>query len=462
MAAFVVAAAAAVMSTSPFYPAVQEHTRAQRLQPQNAEIAVRLLDACLGADMLVCAAHQVRSLLRHPDAHLKSSQAWRCDGLASARVFGERAEAVRWCPHGQACRAVTNATADAAVAAGPMAALDGGLWRGENFVSVLKELLASEREWKGGSAQQQHNHATMQQMQGNGEIARKLYAKVLAPWSSPELAPSVDVLAHAYGNLAQLERGAAARRQLEAALSLLPAGESAAVWWREVAAVHAVGAKTSLARHAAKKAIKLRPDSAFAHALSGELDLTRHEWGKAHDGFARADALQAASAPEMPPCARWSSIAPRLERAQWWGGRAPATALPAARWSGRCAGHAPTGAAAAEYRELLLGCGDDHIKALGGGLHAAARRAAGATVPLPFEDCAFDEVHWCAPTLAAAEAWAEIRRVLRPTGLVQVAAGLPHPPESFAPVDAAPGEEDDAPDLYHVVEERVAAAKMEL
>ena len=41
-------------------------------------------------------------------------------------------------------------------------------------------------------------------------------------------------------------------------------------------------------------------------------------------------------------------------------------------------------------------------------------------------------------------------------------AGLPHPPESFAPVDAAPGEEDDAPDLYHVVEERVAAAKMEL
>ena len=39
------AAAAAVMSTSPFYPAVQEHTRAQRLQPQNAEIAVRLLDA---------------------------------------------------------------------------------------------------------------------------------------------------------------------------------------------------------------------------------------------------------------------------------------------------------------------------------------------------------------------------------------------------------------------------------
>ena len=296
------------MSTSPFYPAVQEHTRAQRLQPQNAEIAVRLLDACLGADMLVCAAHQVRSLLRHPDAHLKSSQAWRCDGLASARVFGERAEAVRWCPHGQACRAVTNATADAAVAAGPMAALDGGLWRGENFVSVLKELLASEREWKGGSAQQQHNHATMQQMQGNGEIARKLYAKVLAPWSSPELAPSVDVLAHAYGNLAQLERGAAARRQLEAALSLLPAGESAAVWWREVAAVHAVGAKTSLARHAARKAIKLRPDSAFAHALSGELDLTRHEWGKAHDGFARADALQAASAPEMPPCARWSSI----------------------------------------------------------------------------------------------------------------------------------------------------------
>ena len=83
-------------------------------------------------------------------------------------------------------------------------------------------------------------------------------------------------------------------------------------------------------------------------------------------------------------------------------------------------------------------------------------------MPLLFEDCAFDEVHWCAPTLAPAEAWAEIRRVLRPTGLVQVAAGLPHPPESFAPVDAAPGEEDDAPDLYHVVEERVAAAKMEL
>ena len=29
-------------------------------------------------------------------------------------------------------------------------------------------------------------------------------------------------------------------------------------------------------------------------------------------------------------------------------------------------------------------------------------------------------------------------------------------------VDAAPGDDDDAPDLYHVVEERVAAAKMEL
>ena len=136
----------------------------------------------------------------------------RVSAEEAGEAVGERAEAVRWCPHGQACRAVTNATADAAVAAGPMAALDGGLWRGENFVSVLKELLASEREWKGGSAQQQHNHATMQQMQGNGEIARKLYAKVLAPWSSPELAPSVDVLAHAYGNLAQLERGARVQR----------------------------------------------------------------------------------------------------------------------------------------------------------------------------------------------------------------------------------------------------------
>ena len=67
----------------------------------------------------------------------------------------------------------------------------------------------------------------MQQMQGNGEIARKLYAKVGAPAAhSTELAPSVDVLAHAYG--AGGERGAAARRQLEVAISLLPAGESAA------------------------------------------------------------------------------------------------------------------------------------------------------------------------------------------------------------------------------------------
>ena len=36
----------------------------------------------------------LRSLLRHPDAHLKSSQAWRCDGLASALAGGTDDERV--------------------------------------------------------------------------------------------------------------------------------------------------------------------------------------------------------------------------------------------------------------------------------------------------------------------------------------------------------------------------------
>ena len=42
------------------------------------------LNLCVDAICALCAW-----LLRHPDAHLKSSQAWRCNGLASARVFGE-------------------------------------------------------------------------------------------------------------------------------------------------------------------------------------------------------------------------------------------------------------------------------------------------------------------------------------------------------------------------------------
>lgn len=136
---------------------------ALRTAPSSPEFAVRQLDVCLQRNQLVCAAHAARTLLRHaPFDHPEI-----CRYLASARAFASRAEAIRWCPLGEPCvRPAANATRDARVDAASGADLDDGqLWHAENFISLLKELLADESLWRGSTGRALLNHAVMQQMQ---------------------------------------------------------------------------------------------------------------------------------------------------------------------------------------------------------------------------------------------------------------------------------------------------------
>ena len=241
---------------------IDELNAAQRLAPSDPQIAIDLVGACLAANVLVCAAHAVRTLLRHAD----SAHPQLCALLLSARAFGALGSALHWCPHGEPCgRSATNASRDATLRVGSATGVDDGhLWHGEHFVTTMKGILADETLWRGGDARSQLNHGVMQQMQGNTGIARKLYARVLAAEPSN---------AFAYANLALLERGSAsaARIHLEQAIALAPDVPQSGEWWARLGAVHWQQRQLALAQRALRHALRLQPASSFGHALAAEV-----------------------------------------------------------------------------------------------------------------------------------------------------------------------------------------------
>ena len=430
---------------------------AQRATPQCPHLGVRLLEACLLSNQLLCAAHGARTVLRYAmeeeAEEAERANSLLCRFLGSAKAFGARAAKLRFCPaFGEPCVRLTNRSASllpTAPAPGSVAARDDGqLWSAENLVSWLKATLAREDQWAATQVERHDlaamrrnlNHATLHHVQGNAEIAAELYRKVIASGSplasSAPTAASAGVSdgdagsgppptrrdedgadsahagalrAHAHSNLAWLEFGQSkprARANLEAALRLAPGAAEAAERWLSLATLHWLHSQPQLARHSLRKALALRPGSPFAHALRCELTTLRRDYVEAAAAARRADELQAAATPYLPRCARWVSLLPRLP--SLWG------EPPAEVGSPR------------SYRELLLGCSASHRKLTGGGWHDGLerrnRRFDAAAAPrndnvepvgevavaeeeeedsgegrltLPHADASFDEVHVC-------------------------------------------------------------------
>lgn len=430
---------------------------AQHLDPSSPHLGVRLLDACLQSNQLLCAAHGARTVLRHAGRAGHEDGIETCRFLRSARAFGMRVSRLRWCPvaSGQDCERWTNRSAVQNLmqqATFPIVAQDDGqLWSGENLVSRLKAVLADDVQWRGDSLQATLNHATMQHLQGNHDIAIELYKRALATERADlgQHAQHASMLAQAHANFAVLLAGdpsgrglSQARTHLESALRLAPAASSAAGdWTLELATLHWHEGQLKHARHALRRAERLRPDSAFARALASEINLRQHRYEAAAIAATDSDSLYLSRAPHVPVCARWAALVPTV--AASWG------------WS-----------ASADYAELLVGCPPDHTKLTGGGWHARARRIERDVVPvalrgtrgaatenmaetpegmrmhLPFEANSFDEVHWCMHTgieeatlldpgegvrtgwgaalKVRATLWTELRRLVRPGGVVQM------------------------------------------
>eukprot|EP00966_Prymnesium_polylepis_P209529 4853790-Prymnesium_polylepis.1 len=161
----------------------------------------------------------------------------------------------------------------------------------------------------------------------------------------------------------------------------------------------------------------------------------------------------------LPTCARWNALVPQVELLR--GGGAPPQV---------------------PYRELVIACGE-HTKRNMVGWHDATRLA-GLQATLPYSDARFDEVHWCpavTPTAGTAdgeqsstcttraeaaadgagqtcvdspppdaEGWAEVRRVLKPRGLLEL-RGLAEAPADFVPLLRGIDDEDDDVWTYQLV-----------
>ena len=253
------------------YSALRVIREAQRLQPSSAELGVRLIEACLASEQLMCAAHGSRTVLRSAEADDASS----CRHLVAARAFGSLAARLRWCPVAEPCSRVTNRSAvslEDATASSIVTVDDGQLWSGENMVRGVKAMLADDKQWKGGGDGTLLNHATMQHIQGNRDVALQLYEKSLSAPS--HTIPSAH--AHAHANMAMLTmRSSRARTHLESALRLAPASAEASEWWLSLAQVNWLHGQPSHARRALRHSLQARPDSALAHALDAELESMR-------------------------------------------------------------------------------------------------------------------------------------------------------------------------------------------
>lgn len=254
----------------------------------------------------------------------------------------------------------------------------------------------------------------MQQMQGNHEVALSLFEKVLG------LRPDNAL---AYSNLALLQRGAAARASLDAAIGLHPAGPLAPDLWLRSGLMHLRLGQLGLAQHALRRSLELQPGSAVGQALAAETYALRHDYTRAARRAAEASRLQADS--RLPRCAYWHALAPRLG-GPWVDERAR------------------TG-----YSELLVGCAADHAKVGGGGWHRVERVAsAGEAWRLTDR---FDEVHWCDAAAPEPPFWPTVRGLLRAKGLLamQVPLSAPELDEARAQAFALledPGDGDDTPE----------------
>ena len=348
---------------------------------------------------------------------------------------------------------------------------DESLWRGRTGRTLLNHAVMQQMQARAIAQLARaarhicntHSAATLcVRAQGNAEVAADLYDSAL------QLLPSA---AHGYANLAMLERGSRGRARLERALALEPDGPDSGTWWAELGSIHWMHGQPKLARHAVRRALKLQPHSSFGYALSAELHsallpassppppraplqspvdvghtqppqllllalllcwLTcspvpmppfaalKHDFGSAAAAAAASASIQQQHAPQLPACAQWPAVLPRVP-ALW--------AAPGQQ------------SLAMSYRELVVGCSSTLIKCTGGGWHDRQHLPA-APSKLPFPNRHFDELHWCPDADAAgcdgpaetcvgaatALGWPEALRVLLPTALVQVHAHLPAPP----------------------------------
>ena len=464
----------AAVASGKGHDAVRLVREAQSLAPRDPDVAVRLMEACLLDNQLMCAAHGARSLLRHAAA--EADNPTLCRYLGAAKAFGARARRLRWCRKGEPCDRLGNTSAAVGGTSFVVGSLptrdDGQLWSAEHMVGALKEVLEDDSQWRGASGSSALNHAAMQHMQGNPEVARDMYERVLKNPKSDQHASDAAMRAYAYTNLGILDRASpAARQHFEDAIKIAPDAAEAGERWLELARVHWQRAELPSARHSLRRALTLRPESAFAHALAAELHARRHDYGRAATAAARADGLQMARAPQLPECARWSQLLPRLPHL--WGDARHISDMPAESRGPpqiRLAAHerrelseeedptpapaasaAPQPLASAAYRELLVGCRRSHTKRTGGGWHQEALRWQRPGVDVVaalsrLEERSMDEVHWCTSTIAAdgeetgdknttpaplldEKGWRAVWRTMRPSGLLQVVAGNEPPSE---------------------------------
>ena len=206
---------------------------------------------------------------------------------------------------------------------------DGQLWSAEHLVGTVKDHLAHDDQWRSSSVsaaeeepedvltmRRELNHATLHHVQGNHEIAADLYRKAIGLGSrnggsrDGTLLSTSVLTAHAYSNLGWLQMPTSSRaRQLRAACVAPAAGGQRAM---ALARNTALAARTAQARPAQRAQIARSQRHQAVCARSHPSSTRSVTTGAAAAAAARADALQMAASPQLPRCARWSSLIARL------------------------------------------------------------------------------------------------------------------------------------------------------